>query len=160
MRHIHRDGEESIEFGRYLEALATYRDRLPKEVALFAGDEERFVLDHPKSLHDARLERLTISETEGSDNRPSFVKLELLLRGQQGDRHIRITYREVERYEIRGKKGELGSHDSHHGDIYTHEVRVGESGGVVHEVLFASGSVIETECADFQVQDEIDSTNG
>ena len=144
-------------FGRYLDALATYRDRLPKGVAQFAGDEERFVLTHPKSLHDARLKQTTITETAGRDDRPSFVEIELLLDGQQGDRYIRITYQNVARYEIRGKQEQLGSHDSFHGDVFTHEVRIGEIAGVVHEVLFASGSTIEIECLDFQVQDEIHS---
>ena len=59
------------------------------------------------------------------------------------------------RYEIHGKQERLGWHDSFHGDIYTHEVRVGDAGGVVHEILFASDSTIEIECVDFRVDDEI-----
>jgi hypothetical protein len=35
MRYIHRDGDDSIMFGRYLEALATYRAQLPEGVARY-----------------------------------------------------------------------------------------------------------------------------
>ena len=120
MLHIHRNDESTIEFGRYLEALEYYRDRLPKHVAHFASDEERFVLSHPKSLHDAGLERMTISEAAGKVGRMASVEIELLLLGQQGDRHIRITYRGVVRYKIRGEREQFGSADSYHGDIFTH----------------------------------------
>jgi hypothetical protein len=75
--------------------------------------------------------------------------------GQEDDRHIRLIYSGVVRYEIRGKRERLGWHDSFHGDIYTHEVRVGDTGGVVHEILFRSDSTIEVECVDFRVDDEI-----
>jgi hypothetical protein len=135
--------------------LATYRAQLPEGVAQFAGDQERFMLSHPKSLHDARLERATITEIPGKEKKTSSVEVELVFAGQQGDRHIRLSYRRVARYEIRGRQERLGWHDSFHGDIYTHEVRVGDTGGVVHEILFASDSTIEIECVDFRVEDEI-----
>jgi len=159
MRYIHRDGDDSIMFGRYLEALATYRAKLPEGVAQFAGDQERFMLSHPKSLHDARLERATITETPGNEESPSSVGVELIFVGQDGDRRIRLNYRSVARYEIRGTRERLDWHESFHGDIYTHEVRVGDSGGVVHEILFESDSTIEIECVDFRVDDEIHKQN-
>jgi hypothetical protein len=81
--------------------------------------------------------------------------VELVFAGQDGDRHIRLSYRGVARYEIHGKRVRLGWHDSFHGDIYTHEVRVGDAGRAVHEILFASDSTIEIECVDFRVDDEI-----
>jgi hypothetical protein len=155
MRYIHLKEDDSIMFDRYLEALATYRAQLPEGVAQFAGDEERFMLSHPKSLHDARLERATVKETPGNEQGPSVVEVELLLAGQEGDRLIRLRYDGVSRYEIRGKQERFCWHDTFHGDIYTHEVRVGDAGSVVHEILFKSDFIIEIECVDFRVEDEI-----
>lgn len=154
MLYIHRDGEDSIMFGRYLEALATFLDRLPSHIAEFAGDEDRFTLSHPKSLHDAGLRQLAIQEVPGNPDAASSVDMELLLIGQQGDRNIRLRYHNVARYNVRGVRERLGWHDSFHGDIYTHEVRLGDDGRFVHEILFASGSLIEIECSDFRVTDE------
>jgi hypothetical protein len=155
MLYIHRAGDESIMFGRYLEALSTYRSRLPEAVAHFAGDEERFVLNHPKSLHDAWLERLIISESRATEHIPSAVGLEVVLLGQQHDRQIRLIYHGVVRYEIHGTTEEGRYHDTFHGDIYTHEVRVSVAGRVIHELLFVTGSRLEVECLDFEVRDDL-----
>lgn len=54
-------------FGRYLDALSTFRDRLPESVARFAADEERFTLSHPKSLHDAWLESVIAKESSACE---------------------------------------------------------------------------------------------
>jgi hypothetical protein len=153
MLHIHRAGEDSIMFGRYLEALAGYRERLPEAVARFASDEERFVLNHPKSLHDAWLESVIVKEARAVADVPSGVEVEVVLLGQRHDRRIRLLYRNVERYNAHAARGEY--HDSFHGDLYTHEVRLSEAGHVIHELLFVTGARIEVECSDFEVRDEL-----
>lgn len=153
MLFIHRDGEDSIEFGRYLDAPSTYSHRLPEAARQFAGDVERFALNHPKSLHDAWVESLVVKESHARDEADSGVSLELVLLGQKHDRRIRLIYRRVERYEIRADKG--GHRDTLHGDLYTHEVRLSEAGRVVHELLFVTGARLEVECAEFEVMDEM-----
>lgn len=153
MLYIYRDGEDSILFGRYIEALADFRDRLPEAVARFASDEERFALSHPRSLHDAWLESVTVQESRATREAPSSVALEIVLLGQRHDRRIRLGYRGVERYEVSGTRGEY--RESFHGDLYTHEVRVSEAGRVIHELLFVTGGRIEIECVDFEVREEL-----
>lgn len=153
MLYIYRDGEDSIMFGRYIEALSAFRDRLPAAVAEFASDEERFALSHPKSLHDAWLESVAVQESRATKESPSSVALEIVLLGQRHDRRIRLSYRGVQRYEIHGARGEYP--ESFHGDLYTHEVRVSAAGHVIHELLFVTGAGIEIECSEFAVRDEL-----
>ena len=47
MNHILDPSEPGIHRDRYLEALAGYRHRLSPHVAQFAGDVDRFKLNHP-----------------------------------------------------------------------------------------------------------------
>lgn len=154
MQHILDPNEKGIHFGRYLEALRAYRDRLPSHVAEFAGDEERFTLSHPKSLHDAWLECVCVRESRSTEETASAVGVELVLLGQRHDRRIRISYEGVTRYRLQGWPDDGSSVEAFHGDIFTHEVRVTEEGRIVHEIAFVTGSVFFIECADFRVFDE------
>ncbi|MEI7912556.1 MAG: hypothetical protein WCK77_23250 [Verrucomicrobiota bacterium] len=154
MKHILDPNEAGIHFGRYLEALAGYRHRLSPHVAQFAGDADRFTLNHPKSLHDAWLQSVVVTETRRTAAAPSAVKVELLLLGQHHDRVIRISYERVSRYGLHGQPGERCAADAFHGDVLTHEVRVADTGHTVHEIAFVTGSVFTVECEDFIVADE------
>lgn len=159
MNYILDPNEVGIHFGRYLEALAEYRHRLSPHVAQFAGDAERFTLDHPKSLHDAWLQSVVVTENRGTAAAPSTVRVELLLLGQHHDRFIRISYERVSRYALHGQSGERCTAATFHGDIFTHEVRVTDAGHTVHEIAFEAGSVFSIECEDFTVTDEPVSAN-
>lgn len=154
MQHILREGDRTIYFQHYLDALALYRAQLPPEVAAFAGDEERYVLNHAKSLHDAWVERIAITESRAKEPSLSRASVEIVLLGQLHERHIVLSYSDVTRYQLTGVTDEHHTRTAH-GDLHTHEVRVSEVGLVIHELVFAMGSRIEIECRTFSVQDRI-----
>lgn len=153
MQHILREGDHTIHFQRYSEALALYRTQLPPEVAAFAGDAERYVLNHAKSLHDAWVQSITVTDSRATQQYQSGVAVEIVLLGQMHDRHIILSYADVARYQIYGLADSLSP--TSHGDLHTHEVRVSAEGRVVHEIVFVAGSCIEIECRTFTVQDRL-----
>lgn len=158
MHYILDPNQEGIQFRRYLQALAGYSAQLPPHVAEFAADEQRFMLNHPRSLHDAWLKRVVVTETRLTGDSPSAVRVELVLLGQDHDREIWIIYDDVSWYEFRGRGDEGSTCEAFHGDIFTHEVRVSEQGQIVHEVAFVTDSVFTIECQNFTVQDKLVST--
>ena len=158
MRYITSPDKDGIQFGDYLDALADYRDQLPSEVAEFAGDEDRFVLNHEKSLHDAWLEEVRIIESRSTDSKPSEVSIQLILLGQMHDRKIIINYQGVTNHLFSGARTNCNFHDTFHGDIFTHEVRLSEEGMVQHEILFDEVTRFEVTCQTFSVEDQINQT--
>jgi len=154
MEYITTDDTEGIQYGRYLDALASFRHLLPSHVAEFAADESRFTLNDPRSLHDAWLESLTVQESRASSESPSCTSIELVLLGQQHDRHIVIQYVDVRQYSLRhAPLSDMKFHDAAHGDIFTHEVRVEDDGYITHEICFVTDSVFLVCCRDFKVLD-------
>src|SRR5688572_9623138 len=100
MNYIVSPNKDGIQFGDYLEALESYRDQLPPEVAAFASDEDRFTLNHPSSLHDAWVEQISISESRSIDDLPAEIRIVVNLLGQMHDRWIILTYEGVSAYSI------------------------------------------------------------
>lgn len=155
VEHILSNSEEGILWDRYFEAFAKYRDRLPRHIADFGADFERFTLNHPKSLHDSWLESIHVREIRAVGETPSSADIQLTLLGQQHDRHIVIRYQGVTSYQVHGTQGDFHYFETFHGDVFTHEVRVADNGSIVHEIAFVTGSTILITCSDFKVIDEI-----
>jgi hypothetical protein len=153
MQHIVSPTKDGIQFGDYLQALESYRDQLPPEVAAFACDETRFALHHPSSLHDAWVEQISICESRAMDQKPSAISIVLTLLGPMHDRWIILTYEEVSTYLITGGKNPNSTPHTLHGDIWTHEVRLSKQQEVVHEIAVGDGGSIEVTCKMFQVEE-------
>lgn len=153
MRYIISPDKDGIQFGDYLDALASYRDLLPPEVAHFASDQNRFTLSHPGSLHDAWIEQIVVTESRSTSESASEVRIVLTLLGQMHDRKIILTYEGVTRYAITGGKNQSSTPDTLHGDICTHEVRLSARNEVIHEIAIGEGGTFEVTCATFHVEE-------
>ncbi|GAA5497272.1 hypothetical protein Rhal01_03465 [Rubritalea halochordaticola] len=153
MKYILSEEDDVIQFGKYLDALAKYRDQLPDEVAQFAEDESRFCLQGGGTLHDAWIETITVREKRAAGDDASSCEIELVLLGPLHDRRIQLRYLGVKAYTVDGR-GENGF-QAFHGDIHTHEVRLSDDGLVVHEIVGVDEFRIQVECRTFTVMDEM-----
>jgi hypothetical protein len=150
MKHIHTDTAGVTHLDAYFTYLESVRDQLPAAVAAFATDSGRYSLDGPGTLHDAWLEATEVREP-ATGRRQELRRTEIVLRflGPFHDRHHVLRYEDVARYRMEVADAVRG-----HGDLHTHEVRLGQGGAVIHELVFAGGGVIEIECARFSHVEE------
>ena len=149
MKHLQRDASGAWQFDPYFAYLATIRERLAEHVYAFAADWAHYALDSPRSLHDAWLEELVLTEAAPSkspQDRPTQLTLRLL-----GPMHDRVHV--LQYYRVLGYRLEAGMTARGHGDVLVHEVRLNELGVLVHEILFAAGARIVIECADIQYEE-------
>ena len=151
MLYIVSSEKEGIQFGDYLEALESYRERLPPEVARFASDENRFALNHPSSLHDAWVEEVAIKESRSTGDAASQARILLTLLGQTHDRHIILIYSGVTEYLVSSGSNLPSNRQTFHGDIWTHEVRITDGDEVIHEIALADGGRFEVTCRSFSI---------
>jgi hypothetical protein len=152
MHYILNDKVEGIDYFRYLEYLQTVKRDLPDHIYAFASDFRHFDLSSPSSLHDAWLESLTVREVaSGSRNEIRKLEVKLSLLGPYHDRTIHLTYSGVERYSFDSpaRPGETRYSHTAHGDLLTHEIRLGTHGLFVHELLFERGSILLVEFSEF-----------
>ena len=150
MNHILSD-DGMIDFDRYLAYLETVREKLPDHVFSFASDSRHFDLESRTSLHDAWLESAVVKEMPSSNEGNRKVDIVLTLLGPFHDRLIQLRYSDVERYSLAAltSQQDLGNRPSGHGDLYTHEIRLGEKGQLVHELLFVNDATIFIEFSGF-----------
>jgi hypothetical protein len=102
----------------------------------FAIDRSRYDLSSHGSLHDAWLDRLSLTEdASGSRHqiRPLGAVLEFL--GPYHDRRFRFTYSGVKKYLMAGNAPSNG-----HGDLLMHEFSLDDRELITHEMIFSSGS--------------------
>jgi hypothetical protein len=120
-------------FGRYLEYLASVRDRMPPGAYGLATSDWYFSADH-RAPHDAWLETAMISETPIESSRgPRPVEITLRLLGAYHDGRIELRYRDVSRYriELHPREREIGRG---HRDWRHDEFRLSSGGRVEHEI--------------------------
>lgn len=158
MKYILHDDADGIDHANYLKYLLTIRADLPDPLYAFASNSDHFGLSSASSLHDAWLESLIVQEIASgkrSENRKLEVRLCLL--GPYHDRRIHLTYSGVERYlfDSPARPGEPRYAHTAHGDLLTHEIRLGTQGLFVHEILFERGSTLLVEFAGFSHHEEI-----
>ena len=157
MEHIVQAGTGNIDFTAYLRYLETVREQLPAHVHAFASNPRHFDLTSHSSLHDAWLESLNLAEVgsgERAENRSLEIAITLL--GPFHDRRIHLRYAGVTSYScmVPPPEGAEGAGQGN-GDLFTHEVRLGRDGLLVHEILFVRGTTIRIECADFRHSEEM-----
>ena len=128
---------------RYQDYLASIADRLPPSARAFALAEWHHDANDPRAPHDAWLESLLVYETASGprqENRQSHIKLRLL--GAYHNGHIEIEYVNVKRYSI-------GCAFPAHGDWDQDEIRLSDTGGVIHEIEIG-GVTWLIECEDIR----------
>jgi hypothetical protein len=158
MEHIINSETEGIDFTRYSAYIVSIRDMIPAHVHSFAADSRYFDLSSPSSLHDSWLESLTVREV-ASGVRKEIRRMEVTisLLGPLHDRRIHLHYRGVTLYKFSAPPhyGEPRFDHTAHGDLFTHEIRLGHGGLLIHELLFESDSRFLVECSDFRHSEEM-----
>jgi hypothetical protein len=158
MEHIVNSETEGIDFTRYSAYIASIRQELPPHIYSFASDARYFDLTSHSSLHDARLETLTVREA-GTGERHEVRRMEvaLCLLGPFHDRRIHLRYTGVTRYAFTAppRYGEPRFEHTAHGDLLTHEIRLGHDGVLIHELLFERDATLLIECSDLRHSEEI-----
>jgi hypothetical protein len=157
MEHIVNAQTEGIDFTRYSAYVESIRDRLPPYVYSFASDPYYFDLTSHSSLHDAWLETCTVRES-ASGERQEIRQMEIAisLLGPFHDRRIHFYYTGVTRYSfaVPPRYGEQRYKHTAHGDLFTHEIRLGHDGLFVHELLFERDATFLIECSDNKHSEE------
>jgi hypothetical protein len=158
MEYIVSAEDEGINFQRYVDYIKSIKSNLPDHVYSFASDSRYFDLNSPMSLHDSWLESLIVKEISGDEGSKSrSLAIQLILLGPFHDRRICILYTGVTKYLFDTPPQSDSPRNAHiaHGDLYTHEVRLGNEGLLIHEILFERGSRFLIECKDFTHSEEI-----
>ena len=140
-----QDSTESFvsSWRRYREYLASISDQLPLSARDFALAEWHHNYKDSRAPHDAWVDSLSVYETasgERHENRQAHIKVRLL--GAYHDGHIEIEYLNVKRYSI-------GSEFPAHGDWDQDEIRLSETGAVIHEIEIGGSSWL-IECEDIR----------
>jgi hypothetical protein len=162
MEHILNSQTEgidlTIDFTRYSIYVDSIRHELPPHVYSFASDPRYFNLDSHSSLHDAWLESFTVREAASADQ-PEIRRMEIAiaLLGPFHDRRIHLHYTGVSQYSFSAppRYGKPRYEHTAHGDLFTHEIRLGHDGLLVHELLFERDSTFLIECSDIRHSEEI-----
>lgn len=162
MDHIYNK-PGAIEYGKYKEYVESIREKLPEHIYAFAANPDYFNLKSHSSLHDAWLESLTVMETASGDRsqvRKLEIKISLL--GSFHDRRIHLHYTGVARYSFDAppRYGEPRYEHTAHGDLFTHEIRLGHQGLFIHEILFERDATFLIECSDIRHSEELIAKNG
>ena len=157
MEHIVNSETAGMDWTRYSRYVESIRDRLLAHVFAFASDSRYFDLSSHSSLHDAWLESLTVREV-ASGERQEIRRMEVAisLLGPFHDRRIHLHYTGVTRYTFGAppRYGEPRYEHTAHGDLITHEIRLGRDGLLVHELLFERDATFLIECSDIRHSEE------
>jgi hypothetical protein len=158
MEHILNSETDCIDFTRYSAYIESIRDQLPAHIFAFASDSRYFDLSSHSSLHDAWLESMNIRE-DATGKRHEVRKLEIsiCLLGPFHDRRIHLHYSGVTRYSFSAppRYGEPRYEHTAHGDLLNHEIRLGDHGLFIHELLFERKATFLIECSDIRHSEEM-----
>ena len=158
MEHILNSETDGIDFTRYSAYVATIQEMIPAHVYSFASDSRYFDLTSHSSLHDSWLESLTIREV-ASGERKEIRRMEvaICLLGPFHDRRIHLHYSGVTHYKFDAPPhyGEQRFEHTAHGDLFTHEIRLGHDGLLIHELLFENDSTFLIESSDLRHSEEM-----
>ena len=151
MEHILNSRSPGIDFTSYLSYVESIQDRLPPHIYVFASDPRHFDLSSPSSLHDAWLETLSVREVAtGMRNEIRKTEISLTLLGPAHDRRIHLSYTGVTGYSFT-----MPFQSVAHGDLLTHEIRLGVGKSYIHEIQFQNESTLLIEYGDMKHTEEI-----
>lgn len=135
---------------RYRTYLFSIEQRLPAEAFQFATAMWHYNPRHHQALHDSWLRQVVIRESEIDKAAGNGPVIEIELLGAYHDGITKLTYRGVLAYEatLPAETKRLGGEPSH-GDLELDELRLSESGNVLHEIHFSSSAQYVIECRSF-----------
>jgi len=158
MEHILNGNPGEIDFYPYRAYIESIREKLPPHVYAFASDIRYFDLQSHSSLHDSWLESFTVREA-ASGERQEIRRMEIAiaLLGPFHDLRIHLHYTGVTRYSFiaPSQYGNTRFDHTAHGDLFTHEIRLGHGGLLVHELLFERDATFLIECSDIRHSEEV-----
>lgn len=135
---------------RYNEYLEENRERFPSGAFEFAAADWHYSPEDHRCPHDSWIESLEVFEkADASDIQLRAVGIRLTLLGAYHDGRIEIFYSGVTNYNISFKSGSTPYSKSHR-DWLIDEVRLSESGGVIHEIEFWQDAKFSIECESLQ----------
>lgn len=136
-------------FAEYAQYLDSIKERLPASARAFALADWHYDSSDPRCPHDAWVEALTISEpATGDRSQHRRVAIEIRLLGAYHDGHIRLSYHDVRSYTL--DKPARSVPNEGHGDWIVDEVRLSDSGLVLHEIVFIPRCRWLIECRDIE----------
>jgi hypothetical protein len=141
-------GKAWQKYEAYLASIAT---KLTPELLDFATADWHYNPRDHRSLHDSWMQRMIIREADGNEARPRQLAIELELLGPYHDGMTRLSYEGVVAYACSlSLVPKMPDTRSPHGDWLIDEVRLSDSGHVIHEVCFDSGAQLVIECRTFR----------
>lgn len=158
MEYIINSETGGIDFMRYSAYIASIKGMIPEHVYAFASDPRHYDQSSPSSLHDSWLESLTVREVAGGERKEiRRMEVTIILLGPFHDRRFHLHYSGVTLYKFCAPPHYVEQRFNHiaHGDLFTHEVRLGHDGLTVHELLFENDATFLIECADFRHFEEL-----
>jgi hypothetical protein len=125
----------------YQEYLHDVQARMPAAARDFALSEWHYDPQDHRCPHDAWLETVTVREpAQGERQQHRKIDIQIVLLGAYHDGKIELRYPEVASYYIaRGFDSSSRGKKIGHGDWLTDEVRLSDTGGIIHEIEFERG---------------------
>lgn len=142
----------------YWQYLDSVKDLMPAHLFRFAANSENHDLVSLNSLHDSWLDYWNIVELSSNQNKKErSLQIEARFLGPRHDRHIYLTYKNVEEYNLQNPAQFAGppSSKTGHGDLLVHELRIVREGLFSHELIFSRGTVFSVQFADFEHRIEV-----
>ena len=159
MEHIVNPSFAGIDFETYSAYVESIRHALPPHVYAFASDIRYFDFQSHSSLHDSWLEALTVSEpASGKRHEVRRLEIHICLLGPCHDLRIHLHYTGVTWYRFEAPPhygNDRFEKSVAHGDLLTHEIRLGHEGRLLHEILFERDATLLIECADIRHSEEL-----
>lgn len=162
MEYIRKSNTGEIDFLAYQAYVESIRPKLLPHVYAFAADSRHFNVTSSSSLHDAWLESFAVREiASGERQEIRRMEISMALLGPFHDVRIHLHYTGVIRYSVAMPPRYENARSSYiaHGDLITHEIRLGHGGLLVHELLFESEAVFLIECSDIRHSEEVIKTD-
>jgi hypothetical protein len=157
MEYMLNNKPGEIDYFPYRAYVDSIREQLPPHVYAFASDVRHFDLESHSSLHDAWLESFTVREAASGERQEiRRTEIAIALLGPFHDLRIHLRYTGVTRYSFTASPRYGDSRYAHtaHGDLFTHEIRLGHEGLLVHELLFERDATFLIECSDIRHSEE------
>ena len=128
-------------FRAYADYLESVKNALPASAFAFATAAWHYQNNDHRCPHDAWVDQLRIWESASGDRKQDRqIQIDLRLFGAFHDGYLDLSYKNVSSYRLDGHPRGDSRRLAHigHGDWLIDEIRLSDSGFVLHEILFSS----------------------
>jgi hypothetical protein len=133
------DADAHVSWRRYQDYLHSHQQMFPASAYSLATSEWFFGSDDHRAPHDSWLESMSFEEHSiGERNEIRFLSLRVRLLAAYHDQYIELFYPQVFSYSLDHPKVHEG-----HFDWRYHELRISDSGNLIHEIEWAGRPGIE-----------------